>query len=151
MRTAIISAFLVALALMCAVNPARAQSNQNSIPSHLSVLPANPFVTETAPSATATPLTSGSHDALPPNTANAFGSLNDRSKKSKPLSDSQWRIVPPQNRLQAKVLPPAGTCAHILIHRVWSADSNPMVVQPNGSADRMPSMKGLPVCREDIR
>lgn len=148
MRTAVIPAFFAALALMCAANPAAAQSKPNSTASHFS-LPDN-LLTNAVPSP-APPSPLQSRDALSPKAANAFGSLNDRSKKSNPLSDPQWRIVPPKNRLQAKALPPAGTCAHILIHRVWSPDSNPMVIQPNGSADRIPSMKGLPVCREDIR
>ncbi|MGH9733610.1 MAG: hypothetical protein ACRD8A_03330 [Candidatus Acidiferrales bacterium] len=150
MRTAIISAFVAALGLVCVANPAAAQSRQNSAPSHLSLLPQSPFASA-ASSGTTTSASPGARNVFSPNVANALPSPKDQAKKSNGSGDQQWRIVPPKDRLQATNLPPADTCAHILIHRVWTPDSNPMVVKPNGSADRMPSAKGLPVCREDIR
>lgn len=150
MRIAVISAFVAALGLICTSSPASAQSKQNSALSHLPLLPQNPFanVVQAVPM---TPVPPDARNVLSPTVANALGSPKDQAKKSHPFGDRQWRAVPPKDRLQAKNLPQAGTCAHILIHRVWSPDSNPMVIQPKGSADEMPSAKGLPVCREDIR
>lgn len=149
MGIAVISAVVAALGLICAANPAAAQSKQNSTPSHL-LLPQSSFANATS-SATTTPTSPDARNVLSPKPANAFGLLKDHVKKPSRLSDPQLRIVPPKQRLQAKALPPAGTCAHILIHRIWTPDSNPMVIEPKGSADQIPSAKGLPVCREDIR
>ncbi|HTU34188.1 MAG TPA: hypothetical protein VMF66_10340 [Candidatus Acidoferrum sp.] len=150
MRTAIIWAFLAVLTLICSANPAAAQSTQSAVPSQLSLVPANPFTTQTAPSVRLRPSTSD-RAWLPSNLANAFGFVKEKATKSDSSSNGQWRVLPPNGRLQAKALPTAGTCAHILIHRVWSPDSNPMAIEPKGTADRMPSEKGLPPCREDIR
>lgn len=150
MRIAVIFAFVAALGLICAANPAAAQSKQNPTPSHLSLLPQSPFA-NAAQSVPMAPASPDVRNVLSSNVANALDLPKDQTKESHPFGDPQWRIVPPKDRLQAKNMPPAGTCAHILIHRVHSADSNPMVIRPNGSADRIPSAKGLPVCREDIR
>lgn len=149
MRTAIVSAFL-ALGLICAANPAAAQSQQSSVPSHL-FLPENTLTNKTASPVTTAPAHLDSRYTLPANSRDALGSLGNQATKPNIFSDQQRRTFPPQGRLHAQTLPSADTCAHILIHRVWSPDSNPMVVEPKGSADRIPSAKGLPVCREDIR
>lgn len=149
MRTAVISAFVIAVGLICTGNPAAAQSVQNSVPSHLA-LSENPFTNRTARSGTVTLVLPDLRNTLSQNATNAFGSMNDQTK-SNPFGSGRWRVLPLQERLHAQVLPQAGTCAHILIHRVWSPDSNPMIIEPKGSADHMPGVKGLPPCREDVR
>ncbi len=150
MRVAVISAFVAALGLICIANPAEAQSRQNAAASHVSLRPETPLA-NTTPSVTITPSHANSAYVLPSNVVQGSQLSNHQAKQLKPFGDHRWHIPRPNERLQAKALPPAGTCAHILIHHVQSPDSSSMIRELKGTADRMPTMKGLPPCRQDAR
>lgn len=100
--------------------------------------------------ATTLPYDANLRDPLPSNIVDALNVLKSQTPDGNALGNRHSRIPAPEGPLHAEAFPPGTPCAHILIHHPKSMDSN-AVATPNGSADHMPSVRGLPFCREDIR
>lgn len=149
MRTATVSALVVLLSLIWFPSPAAAQSSAGGPLSHLSLLPDPPSGAQAPGLPKGEPERASVFKGLPSNQTNAPRELNERSTQLNPFPDGHWKD---RGRYLYGVQPRADarSCAHILIRRLPSADSK-MIRKMAGGSESGPTVKGVPVCREDIR